>query len=460
MMIHAWDSYVQYASPDDELRPVSARGFNWSTTSLLATPVDSLDTLRLMGLESRYQSAKILVLKELKIDADIGVSVFETNIRILGGLLSAWEFDDDPRLLDLAERLAVRLIRALDTPSGMPDRTINLNSGGAEGPPATLAEYGSLQLELQYLADVTGKPHYAKKVRMVIYEIIQANTTVKGLYPKGRHCSHTHLSLIERGKETFGIGPNADSFYEYLLKIWMATGDAKFRTMYDESAEAINKYLVHHRNGRTYVPDADLRHDTNTVAKHTTSHHLACFAGGMFATGALTRREDNWEQFFQLGKQITQTCWEGYEKTATGLGPEQVGTAFNTDSDGRYMLRPETIESVFYMWRLTREPIYRSMGRVFLTSLNKHCRTDTGFSGLRSVSTLPASLDDVQPSFFLAETLKYLYLLFADDDTIPLEAYVFNTEAHPLSVRGWGRRRGIPRGDVDLGVGRSAGEEL
>ena len=70
-----------------------------------------------------------------------------------------------------------------------------------------------------------------------------------------------------------------------------------------------------------------------------------------------------------------------------------------------------------------------------LQSIEKHCRAEAGYSGIRNVYVTPASQDDVQQSFFLAETLKYLYLIFTDDDVMPLDRWVFNTEAHPLPVR-------------------------
>lgn len=70
-----------------------------------------------------------------------------------------------------------------------------------------------------------------------------------------------------------------------------------------------------------------------------------------------------------------------------------------------------------------------------MQALNKHCRTDGGFSGLRDVYQEKPALDDVQQSFFLAETLKYLYLIFSEDDLLSLDKWVFNTEAHPLPVK-------------------------
>ena len=102
------------------------------------------------------------------------------------------------------------------------------------------------------------------------------------------------------------------------------------------------------------------------------------------------------------------------------------------------MLRPETAESYFIMWRVTHEDKYREWGWQMIQALDKHCKSKEigGYSGIRDVWSQSALKDDVQQSWFLAETLKYLYLLFCDDDVISIDKWVFNTEAHPLPIKG------------------------
>jgi len=164
--------------------------------------------------------------------------------------------------------------------------------------------------------------------------------------------------------------------------------------------------------------------------------HLVCFAGAMYALGA---QGDTAEQHMKLGKDIAITCNEMYNRTATGIAPEIVkfegSHDFIVPMDAKhYLLRPETVETFFVMWRLTHNPIYREMGWNAFKAINKYCRTTFGFSGIRDVTTTTIIYDDLQQSFFLAETLKYLYLLFSEDSLIPLDSYVFNTEAHPLGI--------------------------
>ena len=94
-----------------------------------------------------------------------------------------------------------------------------------------------------------------------------------------------------------------------------------------------------------------------------------------------------------------------------------------------YPLRPEIIESAFYLYRATRDPRYLEMGKTFFEGIRSRCRTEAGATVLTSVVT--DQKGDLMPSYYLAETLKYLYLLFSDEP-VDLEKAVFNTEAHPL----------------------------
>lgn len=105
--------------------------------------------------------------------------------------------------------------------------------------------------------------------------------------------------------------------------------------------------------------------------------------------------------------------------------------------DQHSLLRPETVESLFVLWRLTRDPQWRERGWAIFTSLRRHARLEGGgYASVESVEELPVRhRDGPMESFWLAETLKYLYLLFCDDDVLPLDKWVFTTEGHPLPVR-------------------------
>ena len=161
----------------------------------------------------------------------------------------------------------------------------------------------------------------------------------------------------------------------------------------------------------------------------------------MFALGAVTSPDPaRTARDLELGRQLTRTCYEFWHRQPTGIAPELVnfvaGADFKTPGNAKhYLLRPETVESLFVLYRTTGDPIYQDWGWEIWQSIEKHCRGPNGYHGLRDVTNANNPGDDnTQQSFFLAETLKYLYLLFSPTDLIPLDKYVFNTEAHPLGI--------------------------
>ena len=168
--------------------------------------------------------------------------------------------------------------------------------------------------------------------------------------------------------------------------------------------------------------------------------HLACYSGSLFALTSMYIDEldsDKKVRYEYLAKEITSTCHESYIRTATHLGPESfsLDPSFELQAlDKYYILRPEVVESYFYLWRMTKDNKYREWAWLVVEALEKYCRTENGFSGIKDVNSYKPFKDDVQQSFFFAETLKYLYLIFSDDDVVPLDKYVFNTEAHPFLI--------------------------
>ena len=145
---------------------------------------------------------------------------------------------------------------------------------------------------------------------------------------------------------------------------------------------------------------------------------------------------------------MTATCYQSYNRSETKLGPEAFWFDNGKEAEGKkehnfFILRPEVIESYFILWRTTHNPKYRRWGWEVVEALEAHCRIPSGgYSGLKNAND-PNSYDDIQQSFFLAETLKYLYLLFSDDELIPLDQWVFNTEAHPLPIIRGGLKNAI-----------------
>lgn len=257
MMKHAWSGYYEYARDSDELMPLTKKGSNWTQSSLSLTAIDALDTLFIMKLETEYQQAKDIILKYDFDTIDYPINHFETNIRVLGGLLSAYEMDPDNRYLDLAIDLADRLLKAFNTPTGFPYFDIDLANGTKFNGPFFLSNAGTLQLEFQYLSDVTGNSIYQDTALFIYEQLHFMDKPIPGLFPKD--ISATELKF---GGPNYGIAGNADSFYEYLLKIYVSTGLEKFKAWYVTAAkvEFINKALVEHilvkKDGYLYAPDA------------------------------------------------------------------------------------------------------------------------------------------------------------------------------------------------------------
>ncbi|KAJ3340635.1 Mannosyl-oligosaccharide 1,2-alpha-mannosidase IA, partial [Kappamyces sp. JEL0680] len=253
MMRHAWSSYKKYAWGYDELKPLSKTGHNWTKYSYLFTPIDALDTLFIMDLKEEYAECKNLVLDKLDFNQEPDHTVhninhFETTIRVLGGLLSAYDLDPDQRFLDKAVDLGDRLLGAFDNPSGLPSMWVNLATGKRDSGNAILASVGTLQLEFQYLSDVSGNPVYQKKALAVLDTLKKMNVGgIPGLYPK-----YLDASTGKFTSKAYGIGADADSFYEYLLKLSISISSEKYKDMYLESVHAIMANLLQQEGETTY----------------------------------------------------------------------------------------------------------------------------------------------------------------------------------------------------------------
>ncbi|NWX45718.1 MA1C1 mannosidase, partial [Steatornis caripensis] len=442
MMKFAWDNYKQYALGKNELRPLTKNGHIGNMFGGLrgATVIDALDTLYIMELEEEFQEAKKWVEKSFDLNVNGEASLFEVNIRYIGGLLAAYYLTGEEVFKSKALELGEKLLPAFNTPTGIPRGVINLGRqdtrpysigmswswGWASAGSSILAEFGTLHLEFLHLSELSGNP--VMNIRKVLNRVEKP----QGLYPN--FLSPVTGNWVQHHVSIGGLG---DSFYEYLIKSWLMSDkkDSEAKKMYDDALEAIEKHLVKKSaGGLTYI--AEWR---GGILDHKMGH-LACFSGGMIALGAEHAREERKQHFMDLAAEITNTCHESYARSDTKLGPEAFRFDAGTEamatrlSERYYILRPEVVESYMYMWRLTHDPKYRQWGWEVVKALEKHCRVEAGFSGIRDVYTTTPTHDNMQQSFFLAETLKYLYLLFCEDDVLSLDDWVFNTEAHPLPV--------------------------
>ncbi|KAK8546827.1 hypothetical protein V6N13_093869 [Hibiscus sabdariffa] len=485
--IHAWSGYKRFAMGYDELMPVSQRGVN-GLGGLGATVIDALDTAMIMGLEEVVSEAGSWVELHLlkKISQKGQVNLFETTIRVLGGLLSAYHLsggDHDMNLankgpkptvyLDIAKNLADRLLSAFtSSPTAIPYSDVVLSDYSALpflNDKSSTSEVSTLQLEFNYLSEISGDPKY-KTEGMKVLAHFKTLPKVEGLVP-----IYINPQSGQFNGEKIRLGSRGDSYYEYLIKVWLqlrSIQDGDFTYLYDmyeEAMRGVRHLLVQKTIPNELVFVGELPWGSNGTFSPKMDH-LVCFLPGTLALGAtkgITKEkamEDNLLTFedlenLKLAQDLAKTCFEMYSVTSTGLAPEiayfHTKEYFESGLDGgnksseyvndivikradrHNLLRPETVESLFVLYRITQDPKYREWGWQIFESFEKYTKVESGgYTSLDDVTTLPPPRRDKMESFFLAETLKYLYLLFGDSSLMPLDKFVFNTEAHPFPLGG------------------------
>lgn len=434
--------------------------------------VDALDTMMLMNLTKELTHAREWIHNSLDYDQDHNVNTFESTIRMLGGLLSAHylstEFEDiyapvddgfgDDLYIERATDLADRLLGAYRSDSGIPFASVNLHKrqgipSHADGGASSTAEATSLQLEMKYLAKLTGEDLFWDKAEYVM-KVIDDNNPRDGLVP----------IYISADKGTFRgenvrLGSRGDSYYEYLIKQYLQTSQQEpvYQAMWNESLAGMKKHLITYSYPSNFTIIGE-RPQGLTQALSPKMDHLVCFMPGTLAlatTGGLpltqARAQPNWgpeqEDDMKLAEELMNTCWGMYMATKTGLAaeitqfhlhnPPLMYNTFNSKpqnrphspinfdkiapghefagrddfwikpNDAHNLQRPETVESLFYMWRITGDEKYRNWGWQMYQNFMKWTAVGDGlgFSSLNSVQEKPPRLRDNMESFWLVRRL-------------------------------------------------------
>ncbi|KAK7059746.1 alpha-1,2-mannosidase [Favolaschia claudopus] len=489
---HAYRGYQRHALPYDELMPLTGGRVNnfhgWGVSMY-----DSLDTMWLMGLDDMfYDTMEDLAGQKFDLPPGEYAHFFEVVIRYLGGILSAYALSEDPRLLKQAEMLGEKLLPAFNTPSGFPVWGVNTRTGdttyGGHDAQATtcMAEAFSNQMEFKYLAHITGNAKFFEATEKPMKAMYGREHIMHG----GLFAKMWDLRTGKPNQTDFTAAGCTDSAYEYFLKQWLMTGqkELKMRDLYVRSANAIIEHLLYVGPRRQLLYSTDLN---NGAATHH-FQHLTCFLPALLALGThtpglkLSENEKKRHQWAAEG--LANTCWVVYADTTSGLSPDKfvmekwgepergrwvervaeweeaqaqnmkLGTLppgvkdvkpegeekarGYTASADMYLLRPEVVETFYIMWRTTGDVKWRERGWAVFQALEKNTKTKYGYTSVRYVDDRnykPYQKDDM-PSWFLAETLKYLFLLFTDEELVPLDKWVFNTEAHPLPVFNWTKK--------------------
>ncbi|KAJ4989699.1 glycoside hydrolase family 47 protein [Stagonosporopsis vannaccii] len=482
----SWKAYKKHAWKQDELLPISG-GSKTTFGGWGATLVDSLDTLWIMGLEDEFHEA-VQAVTEIDFAPGHGeLNMFETTIRYMGGLLAAYDLTSckDGRLLEKAMELGDMIYMSFDTPNRMPITRWNAGkaAAGEEQSAAAngiIAELASFSLEFTRLSQLTGDMRYYDAVTRVTAVLAsqQNETKIPGLWPVGINVQKPDLTR----DNLFSLGTMADSAYEYLGKTYQLlhnTGAtaSQYANMYTSAMDAVIKYLLFHPttpdNADILMPGAARIDGQGTITLDPTAQHLVCFAGGMLALGSKLLGNAS---HLEHGRKVTEACIWSYIHAPNGIMPEmfrmtpcptkepcdydensrriQQFPGFERVTDARYMLRPEAIESVFYMYRITGERRYQDVAWSMFEAIEKRTRTSIANAAIRDVTQRvepkeaselrrgvgarseesELELSDSMESFWTAETLKYFYLIFSEPGLISLDEWVLNTEAHPFRL--------------------------
>ncbi|KDR80123.1 hypothetical protein GALMADRAFT_223020 [Galerina marginata CBS 339.88] len=446
----SYAAYKKFAFGHDDLSPLS-QSFSDGRNGWGATIVDAMSTMHIMGLNDLFLeavnfSSKIDFSKSQTPDT---VSVFETTIRFLGGLLSAFELSNQqyPALLakakEVGDKLAFAWVGSNDIPNGFLDFSTNTPNIGST---SNIAEAGTLSLEFETLSKHTGNQTYANLALKSVAHIANLAAPLPGLAAQG--IDPASGSFVG-GYVTWGGG--SDSYFEYLIKharlsntnnnlfadTWHTAVDSSIKTLLRTSTVGNHLYLADFDDSRT------IRH---------IGSHLACFHGGNWLFGGRLLNNDT---IVKIALDLVDACWNTYAGDATGIGPEAfafISSDGNFTGDGApsaaqlafyqkngyyitasdYILRPEVLESNFYAFRVTGDSKYLDRAASAVASFNKFLKTPTGFAGLNDVNDANTTKIDDTESFWFAEVLKYLYLTFDDPNHINIDKFVFNTEAHPF----------------------------
>ena len=433
-----------------------------------ATAIDAFSTALVMGNEEVVNIILNYIPTINFTTSPYEISLFETNIRYVGGLLAGYDLLTGPlsylatnkrdveAILQQAKTLADTLSYAFDTPTGIPYNNLYLDTRTNDGSTTNgLATIGTLVLEWTHLSDLTGDPKYAELTQKAESYLLNPRPAFAQPFPGllGTDVDIDNGSFIDADGGWVG---GDDSFYEYLIKMYVYDSSrfSFYKDRWTTAVDSTIQYLTSHPSSR---PDLTFVAEFNGRELIYESEHLACFDGGNIILGGLVLND---QRYIDYGLQLVAGCEDTYSSTLTGIGPESFAWSENgtvgvpADQlafyekagyyilDGNYILRPEVLESFYYAYRATGDQKYRDWSWNGFQAINNTCRAGSGYAELINVNA-PAGggFNNLQDSFFLAEVLKYAYLIQAPDAEYQVNnngqnQFVFNTEAHPLKVHG------------------------
>ncbi len=410
----AWGQYRERAFGKDQIKPVSGgiESFPLKEHHLGLSLIEALDTLWVMGLDAEFAEGLAWVKANLDFDVDGEVSVFESSIRLVGGLLSAWHACGDPVLLAKARDLADRLLPAFQaSPIGLPHRYINLRTGALRGDVTNPAEVGTFLPEWGFLSKATGDDRYRAAAKRALVAMFERRSKI------GLLADAIDAMSGEWRSRRASVAPPSDSYYEYLWDGWDLLGDRDCLHMYRTCTKAILEHQRYEQGGQMWFVDVDFETGERINLEQD---ELASFYGGLLAQGGAHAEGAAYTRAWATVQDRYGVLPEGYD-IATGA-PTSV-----TNS-----LRPELADAAFNLWLIDRNPEWRMLGRAHFLNMKRWNRAQYGYASLADVTADPKRQADQCPGYWWSEQMKYYWLLFSDTKRFDYRRNYLSTEGNVL----------------------------
>ncbi|TVY93184.1 Endoplasmic reticulum mannosyl-oligosaccharide 1,2-alpha-mannosidase [Lachnellula willkommii] len=498
--LHSWEGYKEHAWLRDEVSPMSGQWrdtFGGWAASLVDT-LDTLWIMGLKNeFEVAVRAVETI---DFSTTMEKDINIFETTIRYLGGFLAAYDVSEGryPVLLAKAVEVGELVMSCFDTPNRMPitrwDWQKYTQGNTQEAPGGSLvSEPGSLSLEFTRLSQLTNDPKYYDAVQRIsdIFEEGQKTTKMPGMWPVSIDLSKPASGAFSEDN-FFTLGGMSDSLYEYFSKQYLIMGGLleQPKKLYEGFIEKAKEHMffrIYNPKDENLTVSGDIKVIGHGLIPNLTPNgqHLTCFAGGMVG---LASKIFNRPSELTIADELTSGCVWAYDNSPNGIAPEifsvmpcpknydckwsqaiwhkaladmhplaggiveddgsqservlktakenRLAPGFTEIPDRRYILRPEAIESVWIMWRITGDKKWQEAAWRMFQAIEKVSRTDIAAAAIMDITVDPNDVKgmrmDSMESFWLAETLKYFYLCFEDFGVVSLDEYVLNTEAHPF----------------------------
>jgi mannosyl-oligosaccharide alpha-1,2-mannosidase len=362
-----------------------------------------------MGLDAQFAQGLDWVKRELSFEVDGEVSVFETSIRLLGGLLSAYHACGDEAVLAKARDLGDRLLPAFSTPTGMPLRTVNLRTGEARDSKSNPAEVATYLPEWGTLSRLTGDRRYADAARRAMHALFERRSRL-GLFAAE---IDTETGQWRSNRATIGSG--VDSAYEYLWDSWQLLGDAEARRMYETCVAGVLKHQQAWVHGALWFAEVDFETGRQLSSNQDS---LAALFGGLLGQGGAMRE----------GAAYTQS-WAGVLEQY-GILPEVYDFKARRAKKKANWLVPELADAAFNLWLLDPQDRWRQIIRAHYLNMKRWQKARYGYTQLSNVVTKRQA--DRCPGYWWSEQMKYYYLAFADTPRFDYRKNYLSTEGNVL----------------------------